>query len=46
MARETEGTAEDLEEMTRNAIDTAMASSEQTYEGFLQCFTHLTAGWL
>ncbi|KAK2183081.1 hypothetical protein NP493_324g03031 [Ridgeia piscesae] len=43
MARGTDGTAEDLEEVTRNAIDTAMASSEQTYESFLQCFTHLTA---
>ena len=46
MAGDADRTAEELEQMTMNAIETAMASSEQTYEQFLQCFTHLTAGWL
>ncbi|KAI0212999.1 hypothetical protein LSAT2_002051 [Lamellibrachia satsuma] len=43
MAGDADRTAEELEQMTMNAIETAMASSEQTYEQFLQCFTHLTA---
>ena len=44
MAGDGEGSGAEVQQMI-SAIETAMASSEQTYDEFLHCFTHLTAGW-
>ena len=44
MAGDGEGSGAEVQQVI-SALETAMASTEQTYDEFLRCFTHLTAGW-